>query len=230
MKTGTAAALLVVAIGSLGACASSTTADGLNAVNELAARIGGVEKSIDLAKARVDAAVAAVDAIGRFDFKDNATTAYSQFAEAVDDSVQQVAELRTSIAAMNEVATPLFKQWEEHLSTFAGDEMRKLSEARRNEMRARYDAILVATDGCLAACDAFNQRLSDHIAYLRFDFNADSLAVIQSEVAGLTQAANILGTQFKRCQDAARDYVNTAALPKAGASAKPEAEPRAGGS
>jgi len=221
------AVVTIAVLGSLCACASRAPKDGLGEVQDLSARIEGVQRSVDAAKARVEAAVKSLQAIAAFNFEDDPADAYAGFVATVDASVAQVAALRASVASMQEAAEPLFRKWEEHLETFASEEIRQRSRERQAETRSRYEAIVSAAESALLAYDAFNRTLNDHVAYLRFDFNAASLAVIQGEVARLQQTAALLDTQFKSCQIAARVYVEAAALPRTIPAPKPDAAPAA---
>ena len=224
-SAGFLATIAVVATGSLSSCASSTAVDGLDAVNELARRIGALQESIDSAKLRVDAAIAALEALGRFQFNGDPEGAYESFSSTVEASAAEVDVLRESVASMREVADPMFMDWEDHLATITGEQMRKHGESRRAEMLARFESIVASADQSIAACESFNKRLADHVAYLRYDFNSASVAVVQGEVAELTRVSDLLDIHFRDCKQAARAYVECAALPQS-AGAPPVTPPR----
>lgn len=213
--------ILTAALVALAGCASPGAKVGLDEVQQLSARIEGVQKSIDDARQQVGASVKALQGIAAFDFKDDPADAYADFVATVEASTHQVEQLRASVAAMQDVAEPLFQKWEANLDTFASDAIRAQSKQRQADTRSRYDAIVSATDAAQTAFDAFNKSLNDHVAYLRYDFNAASLAVIQDEVGKLEQSSALLDTQFKSCQIAARVYIEAAALPKSAPAAKP---------
>jgi outer membrane murein-binding lipoprotein Lpp len=207
-------AALVASVAFATGCGSTDPAQGLNDVADLSARIEQVRQSSELARQRVDAAVKALQAIARFDFKEDATAIYSEFVAAVDASVKQSAELHACIDRMKGESVPFFKVWEKNLDRFASEQMRQHSVERQAAARERFDAICTAAETAQVGCDAFNKALSDHVAYLRYDLNAAALTVIQGEIAALAQCAATLTTQFTTCQDAAKNYVEAAALPK----------------
>jgi hypothetical protein len=202
-------------------CASSNPRSGLDDISELSTRIEQVRGDADLAKQRVDAAVRSLQSISKADFKGDAGAAFVDFVTAVDASSKQAETLHKSVVDMKEDAAPLFKKWEEGLAQFSSDDMRKRSKERQQKTRERFDAIVTTAEAAQVACDALNVRLHDHVAYLRYDFNPASLAVIASEVNSLAQSASTLTTQLTACQDAAKAYVEAASLPKAGAAANP---------
>jgi len=207
-------AALVASVALATGCASTDPRKGLADVAEFSATVEQVRQSSELARQRVDAAVKALQAIARFDFKEDAPAIYTEFIAAVDASVQQSAELHASIERMKKKSVPIWKTWAENLDRFASAEMRQHSQERQVALRERFDAVVTAAETAQVGCDAFDKTLSDHVAYLRYDFNAASLAVIQGEIAALAQCAATLASQFTTCQNAAKSYVEATALPK----------------
>jgi PBP1b-binding outer membrane lipoprotein LpoB len=212
----------------LTACASTDPKQGLAEIADLSARIEQVRQDSDLARQRVDIAVKSLQAIARFDFKGDASAVFADFVATVDAAAKQAEVLRAAIDVMKRESVPFFKIWEKNLENFSSDQMRQHSQERQAAAHERFDAIVTAAETAQAGCDAFNKTLSDHVAYLRYDFNAAALAVIQGEIAALAQCAATLTTQFTACQTAARSYVDAAALPKPVANSA--TEPTVGGS
>jgi hypothetical protein len=197
----------------LTACASTDQQQSVSVVAELSARVERVRQSAEAAGHDVDVAVKALQTIVHFDFKGDATAVFDNFIKAVEDSESQSNQLRVAIEAMKRESVPLFKTWEKSLETFSSEQMRLHSQERQAAMHERFDAIVTAAETAQVGCDAFNKTLRDHVAYLRYDFNAGSLAVIEGEVAALAQCAVTLATHFTTCEEAARTYVDSASLP-----------------
>jgi len=208
-----AATLLVTA------CSSTDPRAGITETGELSASIEQVRANSALAKQKLDAAVKSLQSITRADFKGDAATAFVDYVAAVDESTRQSDALHESVASMKKEAEPLFQKWEEGLASFSSDQMRQHSKERQQKTRERFAAIVAAAETAQVACDALNVRLRDHVAYLRFDLNPASIALIQGEVVALEQSAATLSSQLTACQDAARAYVEAASLPKPGTSA-----------
>lgn len=199
------------------ACSSTSPRQGLDEIGGLSARIEQVRGDAELAKQKVDAAVKSLQSLAHADFKGDAAGAFVDFVTAADASTAQAEALHGSVAKMKEEAAPLFKKWEEGLAQFSSEEMRKHSKERQQKTRERFDSIVSTAEAAQVACDALNVRLHDHVAYLRYDFNPAALALIANEVNSLTQSAAQLSSQLTACQDAAKAYVEAAAVPKAGA-------------
>lgn len=194
-------------------CASGSRGDGLVEVNQLVGSIERVHTSTELAQERVHVAVRALSALMVFDFKGAAVEAYTAFANAVDESTRQVEELRSSVASMKKSSEPVFARWAKDLESFKSMELRLRSQTRLKETRERYDTVVSAGELALAGFDTFNTQLRDYAVYLGNDFNAASVAAIQGDVRTLTQLVDGLDARFDACQEAARVYIDAAALP-----------------
>jgi hypothetical protein len=182
-------------------------------VNQLVGSIERVHTCTELAQERVHAAVRELQTLMVFDFKTDAVQAYTAFAVAVEESTRQVEELKSSVETMQEAAVPVFAQWADDLQSFKSMEMRLKSQNRLKETRERYDEVLAAAEMAQAAYETFNVRLEDYSTYLGHDFNAASVAGVQGDVRELTASVAALDGQFDACQEAARVYIDAAALP-----------------
>jgi hypothetical protein len=197
----------------LPACGASDQGEGLVEVNQLVSSIERVHTCTELAQDRVHTAMHELQSMMVFDFKTSAVEAYSAFAVAVQESTVQVEDLRQSLEAMKEAAVPVFVEWADDLESFKSMEMRLRSQNRLKETRERYDAVLAAAEMALSAYETFNVRLEDYSTYLARDFNASAVAAVQGEVRELAASVAALDGNFDTCQEAARAYIDAAALP-----------------
>jgi hypothetical protein len=204
----TAAAALLLA-----ACAGSDPRQGLAKVEVLTGRIDVVRQDAELTKQHVDVTTKALQEIAEVDFANDATAAYTNFVSNVEESSHQLEALRASVALMKEEAIEFFKHWEENLPQIADTTMRQRSQERLAHTRERFDKIVTSSETVLVGCDAFHHVLQDYVAFLKFDFNSSSVAMIRDDVRSLTARANDLDVQFLACEDAAREYIDAAALP-----------------
>jgi len=207
-RTSIAAALLFTS------CQGADPSQGLDKVSELTARIELVRQDAELAKQHVDVTTKALQEIADVDFANDATAAYSNFVSNVEESARQIEQLRATVDLMKGEAGSFFEKWQANLPSIVDPAMRQRSEARLAGTRERFDAIVLSCETVLVGCDAFHAVLLDYVSFLRFDFNASSIAMIRDDVRSLTQRANDLDVQFIACEDAARAYIDAAALPK----------------
>jgi hypothetical protein len=91
--------------------------------------------------------------------------------------------------------------------------MRLRSEVRLAATRDRYQAIIAVVDPAQSAYDAFNRGLRDHALFLGHDFNTASVSAIRGDAGSMTMLAAELDERFQKTQQAARNYVQSSALP-----------------
>lgn len=214
MARGTLAALatLLLTLAPLTACVTNQASQGLADVAALTTRIDRVRQSAALAGQRVDAAVKSLQSIARSDFSGNTQALYDEFVASVDASEKQAGELRDSIDSMKREADDLFKSWRESLAGFAEEPLRQKSDERQASVHERFETVVIAAETARTGCEAVNRTLRDHVAYMRYDFNAASLAVLQAEIAAVAQCATTLAARFTACEEAAKSYVEAASF------------------
>jgi uncharacterized protein Yka (UPF0111/DUF47 family) len=214
MARGTLAVLatLLLPIAPFAGCATNEARQGLADVAALTTRIDRVRQSAALAGQRVDAAIKSLQAIARSDFTGNTEALYDEFVASVDASEKQAGELRDSIDSMKHESDALFRSWRESLAGFAEEPLRRHSEERQASVHERFEAVVIAAETARTGCEAVNRTLRDHVAYMRYDFNAASLAVLQAEIAAVAQCATTLAARFTACEEAAKSYVEAASF------------------
>jgi hypothetical protein len=211
----------------MSACATGSRGDGLAEVNEFVAMIGKVHTDSELASQKAHAAQEEFSAILAFNWKHDAVAAYAEFSTAVDQSSAQLAALKAGIESMQRSADPVFKKWASDLDAFASLDMRLKSQQRLMETRKRYDAIVASLEPALVAYDGFDKRMRDYATFLAHDFNEASVAALRGDDHTVHEMVATLDARFGVCQQAAREYVQAAALPSGAAPAEPAAAEKA---
>ena len=191
-------------------------------VSDLVGSIERVYVNSELSKEKAHAAVAALRTLASAEYKGDALSAYAAFIAAIDVSEAQAEELRENVEDMQDAADPVFEQWFDDLKAITNVEMRQRSRNRLLTTRERYDAIVAAVEPALRAYDAVNQSLRDHALFLGNDLNPDSVSEIRGEVRALTGRTEELDREFDACLQAAREYVDSAALPTISAADEPD--------
>src|SRR5262249_6264441 len=130
-------------------------------------------------------------------------------------------DLRSSVEPMKAAAGPVFEKWNTDLLSFTSPGMRQRSQARLEETRDRYQAIVVAVEPAESSLDTFNLGLRDIALFLGHDFNSQSVFAIQDDVRTLTDMAAELDTRLGNSLTAAQAYVQSSSLPVAAPDATP---------
>lgn len=199
----------------LSACASGPTAD--DSPVQVEALVGWIERvhvEADRSRLAIAEAFAQLNqlAAGRFG-KESAATTYARFVQATDVAEQQAKRFREAVAPMLTSAQPVFENWRKALATIGSDRLRQRSELRYAVTKERYEAITAVAVPAQQRLDEFVRALRDHAAFLAHDLNAGALDDIQDEVKLVASTARTLDNELETTLQAARAYVEHAALP-----------------
>lgn len=176
--------LALVAIG----CASR----GYQQASTTASNISKLKAELEAAKERVDTSVAALDKVVA---ANDPAEPYEEFVRAVARLDGQANTIRAQADAVRSAGATYFKEWEAKLAAFASDEMRQLSEARREDLMKALDEVNSVSQATKEAYEPFMADLSDIQQFLGLDLSTASVSAIGDKVtkvkddAGNVQAA-----------------------------------------
>jgi tetrahydromethanopterin S-methyltransferase subunit B len=207
---------------SLNSCSFLSMTDRPTQVNDLVGWVERVHVESELAKQKVNSAVALLEDIATANYQGPAVEAYSKFVTALDESEAQAEKLRGAVDPMKRSADPVFEQWETDLEGISSASIRQRSEERRTATQQRYNDVVASVDPAQESFDVLNRAMRDHALFLGNDFNPASVAMIREDVSELKRLVRELDGRFDTCLRAAQDYVNSYALP---VSAAPNAAP-----
>ncbi|MBK8978494.1 MAG: DUF2959 family protein [Planctomycetes bacterium] len=219
LRSGLAVALSLVA-----GCAGAPERDsGPQRVDAFVGWVERVHVESELAQERAAAALDALGALVGPDSRADPVLAFGAFVASVEHCEAQADALEKAFGEMQKAAEPVFGRWEADLQVFSSERLRERSRERLDETRGRYAALAGAITPAIGSLDALNRSLRDQALFLSHDLNPSALAALEEEFADLEQTARALDEQLVAGRDAARDYVNVAALPMRAQLGRPSA-------
>lgn len=206
--------ILTAALSTLSACATFFKESvSLKEVDDLVGRVERVHVECEISRSRVGTTLGQLRSLTSPSFTGDVMQGYAEYVAAVDASEKRAAQLDAAIAAMRSAAEPFFEQWEGELDEYASVSMRERSLGRLAETRARYQAVATVVGPASEAYRSINATLRDLALFLSRDFNPSSLEQVGEELESLSARSAELDGQLQACMDAAREYVELAALP-----------------
>jgi hypothetical protein len=201
----------------LGGCAivpglGSKPADGLERVDELLERVESLQAEALLAQERAERALTELRELAAPEFQSDPLNAYAELSLAIEDSRKQAQRLGDTIEPLRETSAEVFAAWTDSLESFGNTKLRRQSQARLAETRARCSAVHDTAVAAHIALDSFNADLRDQALFLQHDFNADAVAFVAGELGGLDEQSGEVRERLERCIEASRRYVETASL------------------
>jgi hypothetical protein len=211
---------------SLSSAFSSKKSSGLSQVDELTSQIEMVQVEAAVSKERAGEALGSLELLTRTGYDGDAAGAHASLVKSIEASEEQADALRGTAEPLKETAASVFEQWTLDLEAIGNTHLRQRSQARLEETRARYEAILTAMVSAQISFDGFNADLRDHALFLGHDLNRSALAAIGQDVELLSESRLELERRLDACAKTARDYVASTSLhaEEGAAAAEPDAQ------
>lgn len=190
----------------------SNKSAGLNRVDDLLSRVEQVQAESVLAKERADQALTLLREISADEFDGDPVAAYTNLLAAIDMSKKQAAKLGAGIKPLKTTADQVFVEWTASLESFGNTKLRRQSQVRMVETRARCEHIVSAATAAHIAYESLNADLRDQALFLQHDFNAASVAVVAQSLDALEMQSDELHERLDACVSASKSYIETSAL------------------
>lgn len=107
---------------------------------------------------------------------------YNSMAKAVGASEEKADELDSRIKSVNQVATALFKEWQEELDLYQSASLKRVSEQNMNKTKARYNGLYQTMLASQQQITPILEVLQDNTLYLKHNLNARAISSISGEV------------------------------------------------
>jgi ElaB/YqjD/DUF883 family membrane-anchored ribosome-binding protein len=133
---------------------------------------------------------------------------YNQLSDAYESCRDQAAAVRKRVAAVDQVAQDMFREWEGELSGYENAELRRASEQQLRETRDRYGQVIAAMRASESKMDPVLRAFNDQVLFLKHNLNAQAIASLQSTAAGIEQDVQRLIADMQASIDQANAFIN----------------------
>lgn len=101
---------------------------------------------------------------------------YDDLNRDLQRSEARAKDVRERIAAVEDVASALFREWKQELSQYANPTLRRESERQLDLTRRRYDALVGLMRRAADRMDPVLATFRDQVLYLKHNLNARAIA------------------------------------------------------
>ena len=101
---------------------------------------------------------------------------YDEMSSQFKRSEDQAKEVRTKIAAVEDVAGALFREWKQELSKYSNDALRSDSQRQLELTQRRYDALLGLMKRAAERMDPVLATFRDQVLFLKHNLNARAVS------------------------------------------------------
>jgi Skp family chaperone for outer membrane proteins len=186
LKTGfTLALMLAMAIFVMGAAAP-------NQAEKVAQKMLDFDKALTQASTQIDTTLASMNAVSTASGGDMASK-YKDFSSQVKKLEDMSKKAKSQAQKSSEQREEYLKQWQASQAKIQNPELQKASEARRNELMPKIEAIKTSLGAARDAFTPFMQDLNDLVLYLGNNLSAGGM----TGAAPLMEKCNTAGTTVK---------------------------------
>jgi Skp family chaperone for outer membrane proteins len=134
---------------------------------------------------------------------------YDELNREFTRSEGRAKEVRDRIAAVQDVAEALFREWKQELAQYSNATLRRDSERQLDQTRRRYDALMSLMQRAAERMDPVLATFRDQVLYLKHNLNAraiSSLSGTHRELeADISRLISDMETSIREAQNFIKD-------------------------
>ena len=147
----------------------------------LSSRVKAARDAQEEAKQEIQSALQEFGKVVNFSGGDLEAT-YKKLNGELEASEEQAEAVRKRIGDVESVGDALFKEWKRELDEYSSRDLRRKSEAKYTQTKARYGEMLAAMKKAEQRIDPVLRPLRDQVLYLKHNLNAQALSSLKGEL------------------------------------------------
>ena len=117
---------------------------------------------------------------------------YKKLSSEYESCKSRAETVSERIDSVESVANDMFKEWKQELGQYQNPELRKNSEQKWNESKARYQQLIDLMHKSEAKMQPVLTAFHDQVLFLKHNLNAQAVASLQSTAAGIDKDVQAL--------------------------------------
>lgn len=147
----------------------------------LSSRVKAARDAQEEAKQEIQSALEQFGKVVNFSGGDLEAT-YKKLNSELESSEDQAAAVHKRIADVQSVGDALFSEWKTELDQYSSKELRRKSEEKYTQTKARYGVMVGAMKKAEQRIDPVLRPLRDQVLYLKHNLNARALSALKGEL------------------------------------------------
>lgn len=133
---------------------------------------------------------------------------YNELNQELERSEDRAEEVGERIDAIEDVAKALFNEWEDELSQYSSDSLRRQSERQLRDTQQRYEGMLTIMRRAEARIQPVLNPFRDQVLWLKHNLNAQAIASLQGEVSIIEGDISSLIADLENAIAAADEFIS----------------------
>jgi hypothetical protein len=168
--------------------------------------VEGTVKAVGESRAQLQKTVATYNSITEMTATD-LKSAYKDLNKDIADSEKKVVDGRPKIDEMNTSAEAYFAAWKASAEAISDPGLRKRSEERLADAKARFDKVAVAGKDARQSFDTLMTDVKDQSKFLGLDLNAKAITSLKPDAAKFNGRANTVFAKVDGVTKMYEEYV-----------------------
>ena len=111
--------------------------------------------------------------------------AYERLNDEYEDCVKVADKVSSRIDSVEDVSEALFDEWEKEIGLYESRDLARSSKKQLTETKARYREMITRMAGAEQSMEPVLRIFRDNVLFLKHNLNAQAIASLQNEFAGL---------------------------------------------
>jgi len=111
--------------------------------------------------------------------------AYDRLNDEYEDCVKVSETVSERIAKVDDVSEALFDEWEDEIKLYESADLARSSKKQLNDTKARYRDMITHMEEAEQSMEPVLRIFRDNVLFLKHNLNAQAIASLQNEFAGL---------------------------------------------
>lgn len=134
---------------------------------------------------------------------------YKSLRDELDKSESKAEAVRYRIDKIENVAEALFKEWEDELSQYGSDELKKSSKQKLEQTREQYQQLINAMQKAEDKMEPVLVAFRDNVLYLKHNLNAQAVASLRDELGSVQADVASLIKEMETSIAEAEDFIKS---------------------
>lgn len=132
---------------------------------------------------------------------------YKKLSSEYDACEARAADVNKRIQSVEDVASDLFKEWQEETKEYTDPDLRRSSEQKLEETRARYEKFIGIMKTAAGKMHPVLAAFKDQVLYLKHNLDAQAIASLQTTSAGIESDVGKLIQDMQASIDEANAFI-----------------------
>lgn len=138
---------------------------------------------------------------------------YKNLNSEYEDSLKAAEKVSERIKGIKSVSEALFDEWEEELSLYSNDNLKRASASRMKDTRHRYNAMITSLEKSEKRMQPVLNAFQDQVLYLKHNLNARAISALKGEFNTIKADMDRLIKEMQTSIDQSRQFIDTLKAP-----------------